>query len=172
MRASSVIGDRVPRTVGCALLAFGLMLGMSAPAAAGNFDPTALLACRGVVDTQVRLACFDREAAALAAAPTAAAAAQADFFGLPDANIAAKEVAAGVRPAPVERIVAHLTAIRQAATGRFVFTLDNGQVWTQLRSEGELLAKVGDSVTVSRAALGSYWLELSSRRGCKVTRLH
>jgi hypothetical protein len=52
-----------------------------------------------------------------------------------------------------------------------VFTLDNDQVWRQLAAEGDLLAKEGDAVTVSRGLLGSYWLQLKSGRGCKVTRL-
>jgi hypothetical protein len=52
-----------------------------------------------------------------------------------------------------------------------VFTLDNGQVWRQISTEADLLAKQGDAVTISRGLLGSYWLALKSKRGCKVTRL-
>ena len=52
-----------------------------------------------------------------------------------------------------------------------VFTLDNDQVWRQLNAEGDLLAKPGDVVTVSRGFLGSFWLQLANGRGCKVTRL-
>jgi hypothetical protein len=52
-----------------------------------------------------------------------------------------------------------------------VFALDNDQVWRQLASSGELLLHVGDVVTVSRAMLGSFWLETTTGRGCKVTRV-
>jgi hypothetical protein len=80
-------------------------------------------------------------------------------------------VAAGTRAADASKIEAHLAQVAPAADGRVVFTLDNEQVWRQLVAEGELLAKQGDAVTISRGWLGSYWLQLKSGRGCKVTRL-
>jgi hypothetical protein len=92
-------------------------------------------------------------------------------FGIPERQVAEKEVAAGTRPAEATKIEARLAAISQSADGRLVFTLDNAQVWRQLAAEGELLAKAGDPVTVSRGWLGSYWLQLKEGRGCKVTRL-
>lgn len=175
-----------------------------------------LLACRDIADGAARLACFDREAAALgpnqratgaaqaaaatptaappiaatstaatptSATPTAAAPAAAvsahpapvlnpqQQFGLPERSIVAKEVAAGTRAADATKIEAHIVRLAPAADGRWVFTLDNDQVWRQLLVEGDLLAKPGDAVTISRGWLHSYWLELSSKRGCKVTRL-
>ncbi len=169
-----------------------------------------LLACRDLADAAARLACFDREAAALgpsrkaageaqaaaaapaaapliaatpgAAAPVAAASAPAaahpapaldpqQQFGLPERAVAAKEIAAGTRAADASTIEAHIVRLAREADGRMVFTLDNDQVWRQLIAEGELLAKPGDAVTISRGWLGSYWLQLKSKRGCKVTRL-
>jgi hypothetical protein len=171
--------------------------------------PAGLLACRNISDAAARLACFDREAAALAPAPTASGAASPiappssapaasapvaatplastpaaptavrpapaldpqQQFGLPERAVAAKEVAAGTRAADATKVEAHLVEIAPAVDGRAVFTLDNGQVWRQLSTEGDLLAKQGDAVTISRGLLGSYWLALKSKRGCKVTRL-
>ena len=162
-----------------------------------------VLACRQVAEPSARLACFDRETAALnraaipalpampataAAAPAAAPAAPpalpevlpaaltaapdpSTTFGMSQGAIAAKEVAAGARPAAVSRIESRLAAVSPAADGRLIFTLDNGEVWTQLSREGEMLAAPGDQATISRGALGSYWLELKSRRGCKVRRI-
>jgi len=190
-------------------------------------DPLAgLLACRGLKDPTARLACFDREAAALttaprasgaaaplAAAPLAATPARAPLaagsvaappavaapatapaaaappavaapsapapvltpeqqFGLPERKVVEKEVAAGTRSADASKIEAHLARIAVGADGRAVFTLDNDQVWRQLQPEGDLMAKGGDAVTISRGLLGSYWLALSSKRGCKVNRVH
>jgi hypothetical protein len=88
-----------------------------------------------------------------------------------ESSIATKEVAAGVRAPDVTNIEAHIASLSLAANGRVVFTLDNGQVWRQLLTEGDLLAKPGDPVTISRALLGSYWLKLQSGRGCKVSRV-
>jgi len=167
-------------------------------APAGSLD--ALLTCRSLADPTARLACFDRETATLsseaagpaarasaphaAAAPSAAApaapappaapAGQPDpqkQFGLPEKKVAAQEVAAGTRAADAAQVEAHITQLAPAGDQRLVFTLDNGQVWRQLSVQGEMLAKAGDAVTISRGMLGSYWLRLNSGRGCKVTRL-
>jgi len=40
-----------------------------------------------------------------------------------------------------------------------------------LANGDDLLARPGDTVTISRAALGSYWLKTASGRGCKVSRV-
>jgi hypothetical protein len=148
-----------------------------------------VLACRGIADSAARLACFDHETAALASAavpPTAAAGAlrpkgaperaapaldAQQSFGLNGTAIAATEEAAGARPPKVSKIEAHVSALALAGNGQTVFTLDNSQVWRQTESSGELLATLGEGVTISRGLLGSYWLQLKSGRGCKVTRL-
>jgi hypothetical protein len=92
-------------------------------------------------------------------------------FGLPEHAVAAREVAAGTRATDAAKIEAHLVRLAQAPDGRWIFTLDNQQVWRELASEGDLLAKPGDAVTISRAFLGSYWLQAPTGRGCKVTRV-
>jgi hypothetical protein len=92
-------------------------------------------------------------------------------FGLPERKVVEQEVAAGRRPAEATKIEARITGLAPGPDGRLVFTLDNDQVWRQLLSEGDLLTKPGDTVTISRAFLGSYWLNTANGRGCKVTRL-
>jgi hypothetical protein len=170
-------------------------------------DPlTGLLACRALTDSAARLACFDRETAALAAAPapalaaapTAPAVAAAESysasapsapvsaaaprnaapildaqqsFGLSGSAIAAHEEAAGARPQKLAKLEARVVALALSGEGRTVFTLDNAQVWRQIESDGDMLAKLGDSATLSRGLLGSYWLQLKNGRGCKVTRV-
>jgi hypothetical protein len=156
-----------------------------------------LLACRDLADAAARLACFDREAAALAPGPKAGATPpgaatpttppagasapvpsrpapvldREQQFGLPERAVAAKEVAAGTRAADVAKIESHIARVASGSDGHVVFTLDNAQVWRQVVPEGDLLSKPGDVVTISRAWLGSYWLQLKSGRGCKVARL-
>ncbi|MGA2189925.1 MAG: hypothetical protein ABSH33_15440 [Steroidobacteraceae bacterium] len=208
--------------------AMGLWIAGGAACRAAD-SPPALVACREIADATVRLACFDREAAAAARAappatpaaaappapsattaptapaappaPTATAASIAPAappaptataapiapaaptphpapaldaqqqFGLPERAVAAKEVAAGTRATDAAKIEAHIAQLAKAPNGRVVFTLDNAQIWRQISAEGELLAKQGDAVTISRGLLGSYWLQIKSGRGCKVTRL-
>lgn len=139
-----------------------------------------LLACRELADAPARLACFDREAAAVPAAapprePLPGHAVPVidpeQQFGLPERAVAAREVAAGIRAADAAKIEAHLVRLSAAPDGRLVFTLDNDQVWRQLLAEGDLLAKQGDDVSISRGLLGSFWLQIKSGRGCKVSRL-
>ncbi len=161
-----------------------------------------VLACRTITDSAARLACFDRETAALASAPApaaipaaaapaaavapetnpapaiAAAPAHAapaldaqQSFGLSGSAIAAKEEAAGGRPQKLPKIEARVVALALTGNGRTLFTLDNTQVWRQLESDGDMLAKLGDSATIARGLLGSYWLQLKNGRGCKVTRV-
>ena len=182
------------------------------PCAADALD--GLLACRALTDSAARLACFDRETAALAAAPApplaavtpnaaasaaapataatqgavapqsgstaaiAAAPARAapvldaqQSFGLSGSAIAAHEEAAGTRPQKLAKLEARVVALALAGNGRTVFTLDNTQVWQQIESSGDMLAKLGDSATISRGLLGSYWLQLKNGRGCKVSRV-
>jgi hypothetical protein len=160
-----------------------------------------LIACRDISDAAARLACYDRETAALvnaaarpaslAAAPAATAPASGaatpasaapapvgapplssvQKFGLTDSAIAANEVSAGLRAAKESKIEARIAGLAMGGNGRVSFTLDNSQVWRQLESDGDLLARLGDTVTISRGLLNSYWLQLKNGRGCKVTRL-
>ncbi len=169
----------------------GLVAGAAAVAGAATGEPSlaAVMACRSIAEGAARLACFDRELAAVdagSARPAAAAAPVASVpraaaaapvldprqqFGLSEGAVTAREVAAGARAPEVSKIEAHVVSMATAADLRLVFTLDNQQVWRQIKTEGELLAKVGDAVTIHRGALGSYWLQLPSGRGCKVSRL-
>jgi hypothetical protein len=161
------------------VLAAGLLMAATGRSA----EPLApLLGCRSLADATARLACFDRESAKLSpdqavAAPASAAAPNArpvdarQSFGLPEGQITAQEVAAGARPAELAKIEAHVSAISLTRTGQATFTLDNGQVWRELGSEGDLLAKPGDAVAISVGVFHSYWLQFKSGRGCKVRRV-
>jgi hypothetical protein len=92
-------------------------------------------------------------------------------FGLPERKVVAQEVAAGTRSADAKKLDAHITTVAMSIDRRQLYTLDNGQVWRQLTVDGDILAKAGDSATISRGLLGSYWLQIKGGRGCKVARL-
>jgi hypothetical protein len=147
-------------------------------------DVAALLACRSIAAAPARLSCFDRESAALAAAvrsgarPASAAATPAarglspqQTFGLAPMQVVARAQAAERLPRQLDRLSAHIAALGRAADGREIFALDNHQVWSQLVPDENVTARTGEAVTISRGWLGSYWLSLPSRQGCKVTRL-
>jgi hypothetical protein len=92
-------------------------------------------------------------------------------FGLPSQTIAERETAAGLRKKDVQSITARISRISSRGSGQVVFDLDNHQVWQEVGPEGDLMAKAGDEVKIWRGMLGSFWLQASTGRGCKVTRL-
>ena len=169
--------------VTCACLCAGWIL----PARASGLD--ILLACRKIAASAARLACFDRESATLAPAARAAAVHAAprpasapiappaarlspqQTFGMAPMQVLEREQAARRAPPPLDHLSEHIAAFGLEADGREIFTLDNHQVWSQLEPDAELGARAGDAVTISRGWLGSYWLSLESRHGCKVTRI-
>jgi D-lyxose ketol-isomerase len=136
------------------------------------------MACRMLTDDAARLACFDREAAKFASSATTApqstvapALNAKQQFGLPEHAVVQKEIAEGTRPSAVNTIEARVEQLSQTSDGRNVVTLDNQQVWRQLTVDRDLLLKPGETVTISRGVLGSFWLETKQGRGTKVTRV-
>ena len=168
MSASSGTLSLYRATIGIAIL------GAAAPCFASD-SLGALLACRGIAASAARLACFDRESAALAAPSTAPAPRSLDpreTFGLAPMTVAARAEAAAHAPKALDSLTVHIASVTKAADGREIFTLDNHQIWVQLIADGTWLdTKPGEQVTISRGWLGSYWLRLSSKRGFKVTRV-
>jgi len=67
--------------------------------------------------------------------------------------------AAAARPdgAPAS-VTATIAALAEKPTGEFVATLDNDQVWVQRETNTRARLRVGDKVTLRRAALSSYFL--------------
>jgi len=162
-----------------------LILGLWAVAAVAYGAETAtsrILACEKVPADAQRLSCYDelakglrsQQSAAPAAARPSAAAAPATATPAPTAAVAAREFGLPpVKPEVVEEVKsvqAAVTATHHRPNGSLVIELDNGQRWQQLGS-ADMELKVGDSVTISRAMLGSFWLAPPNGRGSKVSRL-
>lgn len=57
-----------------------------------------------------------------------------------------------------ESITGTVGSVSQAASGRYVVTLGNGQAWIQTNTDSYPVLKTGDAVKIRRAALGSYVL--------------
>ena len=158
-----------------------LSLGAAAAIAYGADSSTSkILACADVPAEAARLSCYDGVArglrsksppvAATAAPGTATPApsmatpvAQTREFGLPPVK--------APPPDEIKSVTATVTATHHGRSGALVIELDNGQRWQQLGS-ADMGLQVGDSVTISRALLGSFWLAPPNGRGSKVSRLH
>lgn len=155
----------------------------TATLAAGAAAPDAdqLLACSRLQDTAARLQCFDRATAPLAqqAAPRAQPPATVPLPATPRAAPPATlPVAPPAQPASPQEfgqeqlkakgesgasqeppaLNARIASLRKGGPGKYLVTLDNGQVWSHESSVHADYLIVGEAVTISRAALGSYRL--------------
>jgi hypothetical protein len=152
-----------------ALLAVLAVAFVRAPLAPAAEIPEGLARCADVADNLERLTCYDRQNP-----PRRAGAVKPDAdFGAND-ELMRKRQADGVASAAArgpDRITAKVTRISVASTGDTLVELDNGQVWQQTQSRLETIAALGDEVTVSRGALGSYFMVSKSRLSTRVKRV-
>ncbi len=92
-------------------------------------------------------------------------------FGLSQQRVQQVENNGLPAPSGFSGFAAHISGVRQSSYGRDTYTLDNGQVWRQTESESEFVVRPGDAVTLSKGALGSFWLASSSHLRTRVTRV-
>jgi hypothetical protein len=172
---------------------FLLLWSASAATAFAQTSSDPIDACAGVKDDSARLACFDRQTALKHAAPAGApqaVAAQPQAGGAPRPSAAAPtaqpappqpsvtEPNAGFanidtpntrpRPAP---ITATITQFVPMPGGDVAFRLDNGQLWQQTDSRSYLNAHVNDHITITKSALGAFFLTTSDRLHIRVKRI-
>jgi len=139
----------------------------AALAAAG---PTDASQCAAMSDDARRLACYDAlfrpsdrvapaptqteptQPAAAAAAPAVPAAAPEQDFGLTDLQRAERD---GPRDT-LDEIRAVVTEIYESRVGKPSYMLDNGQRWRQVEATSRPMFKVGATVVIRKAALGSF----------------
>ena len=99
------------------------------------------------------------EAAAKAKAEADAAARAAEAkaeFGAE--GVTSKKVSERTKPDPDEitKLDATLTEILTNREGKYVFLLDNGQLWRQVSTEAGLNIRAGDAVVVEKSTMGGY----------------
>jgi hypothetical protein len=135
-----------------AILLLGVMPAVFAAAASPG--------CSSVFDDAQRLACYDAQFGK----PRRPDAAQPASHPAPAPHTAAPlsptAPTAPITPKPrVELIAGRVTTVNRIAGDRFMFTLENGQAWTQLERDPNVQIDVGDTVKIRRAMLGSWMLE-------------
>jgi hypothetical protein len=123
----------------------------------------ALRRCARESDPTQRLACLD---AVVSTLPQA----EADRFGM-TADIERKRDPAAVQQAKDEVLSGKISAMRQAAEGKPIFTLDNGQVWIQAESRPDIQFAVGENVHIEHGTMSSLWLVADHHRKVRVKRL-
>jgi hypothetical protein len=161
------------------------MISASALSAESLLQVDRLVNCAVFKNSRERLACFDREVESLAkarlAAPTVSTAAPASAIPMPagpapviagpattvpgatapGSSFGQEQLAPRLLPDTPEAaqiLHARITALRTAGAVNFLVTLDNGQVWRHENSVQGAYLRVGEAITISKGALGSYRL--------------
>ncbi|WDI33201.1 hypothetical protein PUV54_08325 [Hyphococcus flavus] len=145
-----------------------------------------LLECRSIADDARRLACFDQAVVGLSDVT-------ADAQSKPESNISVaealspeekfgredlpetKEQIQERREKELRQLTAKVAEIAENRRGKYVFILENGQVWRQLSSDTNKLLLPNDeevSVEIKRRFLGAHSLSLvDDNRSVRVERI-
>jgi hypothetical protein len=156
---------------------------LALPAAAAQVDTSELARCAAVAGTNERLTCYDALAASAlrgassvppggTSAPAAPAAAiqTSPATVNPDdpANFGLTRQQLKVIPSGPDSVKAIVSQMTQDRLNNVAVVLDNGQAWTFVEQDPRL--RPGDSVTIKRAALGSFLMMTPSRHSYRVQR--
>ncbi len=173
--------------------ATAVTVGLSAPAVAQELDRrkaltappaiyTELVACKDIGEPAARLACYDEKVTALQTAMSTNQVVIADreqvrearrgLFGLtlPRIKLFGGDGDEGDQIEQIEGIIQSARTIR---TGKWLIRLEDGGVWQQTEPPRSTMRrpKSGDSITIERAALGSFLAKVNDGRGFKVKRI-
>jgi hypothetical protein len=107
-----------------------------------------------------------------AASTPARAKSPSSDFGLDEETLRKRQAAANPdAPADPEQLVARVKAVAKKPRGEYRITLDDGQVWEETQhSSSSIPPRVGDTVTLKRGMLGSYFLERGAGLALRVKR--
>ena len=149
--------------------------------------------CSSVTEDMARLKCYDEQSArqkkqasppaqasstpapakqTRSTPPPPASSSSPSDFGLDADAIRKKQTAANPdAPQAPERLVARVKAVATKPRGNYRITLEDGQVWEETQHTGGLPPEPGESVTIKRGMLGSYFLSRSSGLALRVKRV-
>ncbi len=137
--------------------------------------------CRAITDNAQRLACFDRESAALVSAVSSGnvavvdqgqmRAARRSLFGfqMPKLPFFSGDKSADDVPDQIETTI---SSVQNSERGRYRLTLADGAVWETIDTPMRLNPpRSGDKIVIKKASLGSYFLRIGGQIGVKGRRL-
>jgi hypothetical protein len=135
--------------------------------------------CRAITDAEKRLACFDRSVGALATAQAnrdlyvadkeAIREARRGLFGfsLPKMKIFADDD----MDQDISQIETTIASVSQGPKG-YIFTLKDGARWVQTDGAYMDKPKVGATIRIKRAVLGSYFASINGKPGFRIDRVN
>jgi len=153
--------------------------------------PPTLDACTRITSDTARLQCFDREVAALsrhdsssqhrnpgtvdapAATPATPLLTPEQKFGLTPEKVQRQQearAAVAAAPPPVARVQTRVLQV-SGNSAAALFTLENGQIWRQTEVKSSFNLRPGDAVTLSRGALGSFFISSGPHNSARVERV-
>ena len=143
---------------------------------------TDLLDCRKIADPQARLACYDSKTAIVALATeqhdivvTDRAEIRQTKRGMFGFAIPTSRLFGGggdAKDEEVNRLDSTVAAARRARDGGWVVALAIGGTWQQSDDKALALApKVGQKVTVTKGALGSFFVSIDGQTAIKMRRI-
>jgi hypothetical protein len=144
----------------CCVSAAALILGHG-PALGDESVIDRMRTCASEADEAKRLACYDFQIGRSKSG-------QNEDLGVTGELLRQKQKQAGMAAAPADDMVGKVVAIANRGFGKFVVTLDNGQVWAQ-QDVPDFTVRVGDLITIRRGVLGALWMV--SSRGHRQTRV-
>lgn len=140
----------------------------------------ALLDCRGIADSDKRLACYDAAVDSITTAEKKgdviivdrqqAQAARRQAFGLDLSALSVFD--RGDKPEEVDRIAGEVTKAARGADGRWALTLADGATWRQADDRAlSSLPKPGSRVEIRKAAAGSYLMNIDGQPAIRARRV-
>ncbi len=138
-----------------------------------------LLDCRKVEGEAARLACYDTAAGALDQAEAKgdvvvvdreqARSMRKQSFGFTLPSLAIFD--RGEKPEDINRVTLQVTDARRDRNGKWVITVEGGQVWRQI-DVGEFTVdpRPGMTASVRKASLGSFLMSIGGKAGVRVHR--
>ncbi len=131
----------------------------------------AVNSCRAVADDAQRLACYDRAVGRSTGGAPAAAAKPEDSFGRERELAYAEDQKRAEATRAVGELQSTLVGLEKRMDGLMTFTLDNGQVWRQIRPDSLFSIKQGDAIRIQPGSLGSFILSGPTKKSTRVTRV-